>query len=297
MKEARIRERFRFSTGPYSDRVAVLATKHGKERAVARPLRAALGLIVTVRDEIDTDLLGTFTGEVERVGTPREVAINKARLGMRASGIPLGLASEGSFGPHPLIPFLIASDHEILAFVDDDLGITVVEGILTEETNFGHCRARTLSDLATFMKQAQFPSHALIVRPNDGIKPGVLFKGIADLGTLEDAVIRCAAASPDGVAYVETDMRAHLNPTRQKAIRRVAFRLARRLASSCPSCGVPGWGRTGGERGLPCQACGTPTELLKHEIFGCPRCAHTDVKPRSDGRQYAEEGECPYCNP
>lgn len=218
--------RKRFPTGAYRGRVAVLTTKHSKERAVARPFRAALGLVVTVPEEIDTDLLGTFTGEVERVGTPREAAIGKERLGMRASGLPLGLASEGSFGPHPLMPFLFASDHEVLAFVDDDLGITVVESLLTEETNFGHCPARTLSDLTAFIKQVRFPLHALIVRPNDGLKAGFMFKGIADVETLEDAVNRSAAASADGMAHVETDMRAHVNPTRQKAIRRLAFRLA-----------------------------------------------------------------------
>ncbi len=282
---------------PYRNREAVLATKHGKERAVARPLRAALGLVVSVPDGIDTDLLGTFTGEVKRAGTPREVAISKARLGMRARGIPLGLASEGSFGPHPLIPFLGVSDHEILAFVDDEKGITVVESLLSEDTNFAHCSARTLSDLAAFVKQAQFPSHALIVRPNDGLETGLLYKGIADSEALEDAVNRCAAASSDGMAHVATDMRAHVNPTRQKAIRRVAFRLARRLASLCPSCGAPGWGRTGVEKGLPCQVCGTPTALVRHEIFGCARCDCTDVRPRSDGRQKAEERHCPSCNP
>jgi len=42
--------------------VAVFTTKHGKERVIARPLQAALGLTVTVADTIDTDLLGTFTG-------------------------------------------------------------------------------------------------------------------------------------------------------------------------------------------------------------------------------------------
>jgi hypothetical protein len=62
--------------------------------------------------------------------------------------------------------------------VDDDLGITVVESLLTEKTNFGHCPARTPSDLAAFMKQAQFPSHVRIVRPNDGLKPGFMFGAV-----------------------------------------------------------------------------------------------------------------------
>lgn len=48
MEEARRR----FPAGPYCGRVAVLATKRGQERAVARPLRVALGLIVRVPDEM-----------------------------------------------------------------------------------------------------------------------------------------------------------------------------------------------------------------------------------------------------
>ncbi len=291
-----MRKGFQFSAGPYCGREAVLATKHHKERSLGRPFRAALGIVVTVPDDLDTDMLGTFTGEVERVGTPREVAIRKARMGMRASGIPLGLANEGSFGPHPRVPF-IASDHEVLAFVDEELGITVVESILTEDTNFGHSSARTVGDLADFMKRARFPSHALIVRPNDGLKLDVLVKGITDCDDLDRAVIRCAAASADGMAHVGTDMRAHVNPTRQRAIRRVAFRLARRLASLCPACGTPGWGITGTEKGLPCRGCGTPTEWVKHEIFGCAQCDCTDARPRRDGRREAEEGQCPLCNP
>jgi len=263
---------------------------------VARPLRVAVGLSVMVPTEINTDLLGTFTGDVKRPGTPREVVIRKARLGMSASGLPLGLASEGSFGPHPLLPFT-ACDHELLAFVDDEIGFTVVEGILTEVTNFGQCSARTGDDLADFLQRAQFPSHALIVRPNDGLKPGMLFKGIAEHAVLVDAVRRCAAASADGLAHVETDMRAHLNPTRQKAIRKVAFRLARRLACPCPVCRTPGWGRSGVERGLPCGNCGTPTEWIKHEIFGCARCDHQILKVRADGLQFVEPSLCPACNP
>ena len=37
-----------------------------------------------------------------------------------------------------------------------------------------------------------------------------------------------------GRATGETDMRAHLNPTRMAAIRALAFRLVRRIARSCP---------------------------------------------------------------
>ncbi|MBM3504468.1 MAG: hypothetical protein FJX65_11400 [Alphaproteobacteria bacterium] len=63
----------------YRQRRAVLATMHGKERVFARPLRVALGLELVVPEGLDTDRLGTFSGEVERVGSPWEVAIRKAR--------------------------------------------------------------------------------------------------------------------------------------------------------------------------------------------------------------------------
>ncbi len=48
-----------------------------------------------------------------------ETAVAKARLGMRQLGLPHGIASEGSFGPHPLVPFLAAST-ELIVLVDDD---------------------------------------------------------------------------------------------------------------------------------------------------------------------------------
>jgi hypothetical protein len=288
MKEAR---------NPYRDRIAALTTKHGKERAIARPLRVALGLAITVEKKIDTDLLGTFTGEIERVGTPREIAIRKARLGMKSSGLPLGLANEGSFGPHPAISWFVPSDHEMLVFIDDELDIIVVESCLSGVTNYGYQSAQSLGDLECFLRQADFPSHALVVRPNDGLRQGWVFKGVMDIDTLEEAVKRCSAASSDGLAYVGTDMRAHVNPTRRKIIRHTACRLARRLASSCPSCGIPGWGWIQSEPGLPCEACHAPTEVIQQEIFGCARCRYLEAKPRADGREYAEPGQCPYCNP
>ena len=83
-----------------------LATKHRKEQTVSRPLRSGLGFRIVVNEQIDTDAFGTFTGEIERPGSPREVLLQKARLGMEITGLSLGIASEGSFGPHPSMPFI-----------------------------------------------------------------------------------------------------------------------------------------------------------------------------------------------
>ena len=280
----------------YQGREAVCATRHRKERIIG-PHMAALGLRMRVPLDLDTDALGTFSGEVPRLGSPYEVVLRKARLGMVSTGLPLGLANEGSFGPHPAVPF-VAGDHEILAFVDDELGIQVAEELFSPETNFAHRVVAGIEDCRDFLRLARFPAHGLIVRPNAGSQPGpLLLKGITVWQDLADAVVRCAQASSDGLAHVETDMRAHMNPTRQRVIGILAERLARRLAARCPSCGTPGWGLVDVVKGLRCEVCDGATDWVREEIHGCPRCQFRRNLPRSDGRRVASAANCPWCNP
>jgi hypothetical protein len=47
-----------------------------------------------------------------------------------------------------------------------------------------------------------------------------------------------------GTAFVETDMRAHRNPTRMRAIKRATLDLVRRFRSPCPVCAAPGFAVT-----------------------------------------------------
>lgn len=89
---------------PYAGRRAVIATMHRKEEAIGPALHAGLALSTVSPRALNTELLGTFCGEAARQGTMLGVAVQKARLGMCAAALPLGVASEGSFGPHPRIP-------------------------------------------------------------------------------------------------------------------------------------------------------------------------------------------------
>jgi len=281
---------------PYCRRQAALATKHAKERAIARPFRFALGLELLATTDLDTDSLGTFSGEVPRVGVARDVCEHKARLGMAVTGLPFGLASEGSFGPHPFLPFIPAGI-EIMTFVDNERSFVLSETFLAERTNYAHREARTIYDLASWLPAVRFPSHALIVRTKSDEVGAPVEKGIVSIDRLRAAIDRAVTTSKEGVARVETDMRAHLNPTRMAAIRRLAFRLARRLATPCPACTAPGWGQTGTVGGLPCEFCGTPTEMVRYQIFSCVTCDYREVKPRDDSRTSASQQHCPYCNP
>jgi len=280
----------------YAGRQFALTTKHGKDRVVSLPVRLGLGASLVRPEGIDTDALGTFTGERPRVGTPRETALRKARLGMMTSGIPLGLASEGTFGPDPVVPF-IPINHELLVFVDDERGISVWEETVTTRTNHGHADVSSAVELEAFLRRSRFPSHAVIVKPSVGDPTGCLHKGIQSLDELERAVKTATRRSADGRAHVETDMRCHLNPLRAQVIRRLACLLVRRLRTHCPACDTPGWGRVDVAPGLSCSWCGSPTDLVLHEIHGCPRCDHREHRPRGDGLLVASSIQCHHCNP
>lgn len=281
---------------PYCDRMAALATKHNKQRALALPFRCGAGLSLRVPEALDTDLLGTFTGEIERIGTPGEVARRKARRGMVSANLPLGLASEGSFGPHPLMPF-VPSDFELLVFVDDIEGFSVTEEIVTHETNYAREECAALHEVMAFAKRVGFPSHGVIVRPVGNPDTALIRKGIFSDEELARTFAAAISGSPEGRVAVETDMRAHINPTRMRVLRRLGARLVRRLRTHCPRCNCPGFGRAGTAPGLPCSDCGEPTEMTLHEIHACPRCAERRHQPRADGRTSASPQHCPFCNP
>jgi hypothetical protein len=268
---------------------------HGKAAAIAPALARGTGLVVESVAGVDTDALGTFTGETPRAGDMRDAAIAKARLGMAAAGCAIGIASEGSFGPHPMVPF-IAGATELIVLVDDDLGIIVQETMISERTNFAHATlAQDGEALARFLAGLGFPSHAVVVRPNQG--PGPVRKGLVDSGEVSRAVNEAASVSTDKLARIETDMRAHLNPTRMAEIARLAERFAGRLARLCPACGAPGFGPVSTQPGLPCALCGAPTSLVKAVISGCMCCTHTVTEGRSDGLAAASPANCPECNP
>jgi len=284
------------SRHPYAGRTAVIATMHRKEEAVAPALMSTLGLVVTSTPGLDTDQLGTFSGEIPRDGTMLDVAVRKARLGMSAARVPLGLASEGSFGPHHAFPFIPAG-MELMVFVDDERGIVITESLITEKTNYNHLVVLPGEASDEFLQRIGFPTHGLIVRPNEGEVTSALAKGIVDPHSLMRAIEAAAAVSSDGRARMETDMRAHFNPTRMRSLAILAERLAQRLVRQCPACGAPGLGRTGSRTGLLCEACGTPTALVIAEILGCPACDYSEERPRGDGLQRAPAQHCPLCNP
>jgi hypothetical protein len=291
------------SLSPYFGVTVSLATRHGKERVIGRALHHGLGATLLHVTSVDTDALGTFCGQISREGSALEACRAKAEAALAAGGTECAIASEGSFGPHPQLPFLSAG-LECLVFVDRRRGWTISEQGLARRTNFAHRLVGALPSsepdpaMAAWLAGVGFPRHRLIVRAHiaSGMGTGVM-KGLGDWEDLKGAIARAAAASSDGQALVETDMRAHCNPTRMAAIRRLAFRLVRRLARSCPRCHSPGWGEVGQRPGLPCADCGLATAMTQALIWGCEHCGHQEERPRPDGLGLADPGYCAWCNP
>ncbi|ROU03720.1 DUF6671 family protein [Histidinibacterium lentulum] len=276
--------------GPFAGRTAAFATMHGKEAAFRPPLAARLGLTLEVAGGVDTDSLGTFTGEIPRAGTMEEAVRAKALLGMAATGRDLGLASEGAYGPHPQLPFLPLG-REIAVLVDAATGAEVQETVTDEAPTYARLEIGDRGGVEAFLRRVGFPAQGLILLPA-AQGGGAILKGICDPGALGRAL---EAASPG--AALETDMRAHMNPRRMATLSRLASLLADRLASLCPRCGAPGFGRTGVERGLPCRCCGSATALVAAEVWTCAACAHAERRGRADGGAFADPGACPLCNP
>ena len=275
----------------FEGRTLVIATKHHKERAIAPVLEEALGVRCVVADDLDTDRLGTFTGEVERTLDPLATAREKCRRAIRASGHDLAVASEGSFGPHPVMVFA-PGDDELLMLVDrrNDLELVVRE--VSAETNFAAEEVATESALLDFAAKAQFPEHALILREARD-SPRNIHKGITDRARLLGIFHKRLG----GRAVVETDMRAMYNPMRMQVIAAATRKLVALAEAKCPACGMPGFRVTEVVPGLPCGLCGLPTNSPSRHVSKCRHCGHVEELRYPAGKKTEDPMYCEFCNP
>lgn len=277
----------------FRDRSLAIATRHQKERVLAPVLEEGLGLRCLHIPDIDTDQLGTFTGEVERRLTPLAAAREKCRLALEWSGLDLAVASEGSFGPHPVIPF-VAADEELLLLVDQKHALEVAITHYSHRTNYARADVTSEDVLLQFAQQAGFPSHGLILRPSPTHYQD-LRKGIVTEEDLLEGFQQLRSAY--STVHVETDMRAMYNPTRMEVIQEAAWKLVQRCRSQCPSCSCPGFGIQRAETGLPCSVCGSPTRSVLAHVYQCAACGHSLQSWFPNQIREEDPGRCDFCNP
>lgn len=277
----------------FAQRRLVIATKHCKEQVIAPVLEKELGVHCFVAPDLDTDLLGTFTGEIERLDDPLTTARKKCFKAMELSGCDMAVASEGSFGPHPSV-FFASADDEILMFIDVRNQLEIVVRELSTDTNFNGSEIKNHEELLLFAQRCRFPSHGLIVRKTKEDTSEII-KGITHHTTLLQAFDRLWASS-DSV-YVETDMRALYNPTRMKVIEKAAHKLAAKINARCPECQTPGFGVTDAKPGLPCSLCRRPTRSTLSYLYTCAHC-HFVHEEKFPHHKYTEDPMyCDICNP
>jgi len=272
----------------------ILATKHEKEKVMASILERELGVKIIVPTDFDTDKFGTFTRDIKRSGNQLEAARKKALEGMEHSGADLAISSEGSFGSHPECPWL-PSNFELVLLVDKFNNIEISGHHRSQETNASGEYVSTVEEAKEIVLKWGFPEHGVIVRNSEnGTK---IYKGIKTFEELDKYVGKLLGGLFSKKVFIETDLRAHMNPTRMKNIKLATVDLVKNAKNLCPKCVCPGFSIIDVEKGLPCSLCGLVTDLVSLCIYGCQKCKYEQKLPRPDGLKNAEPGQCNYCNP
>lgn len=277
----------------FNGRLAILATQHGKEQAIAPVLWEGLGLKIAVSGKINTDRFGTFAGDVERPASQFETAALKALACLELHPeADLAVASEGAFYPHPEIPFLTLNT-EIVLLCDRNSGFKIAGYHHSLETLAASEEVATAEQLFAFAKRMKFPEFGLILKVKTG-ENFALEKDFVNLESLETAFL--ALCKFNGSVTVETDLRAHRNPLRMKMIGEATRDLVHRLSARCPRCGCPDFVVKNFEKGLPCEQCQIPTRMPLKDIKSCNHCGFLEeiMFPRG---KYAYAGHCDWCNP
>lgn len=278
----------------WKERKCVLATMHQKERVISPQLKQELGIAATVPNDFNTDQFGTFTREIKRTGNQLEAARKKALAAMELSGFDLGIASEGSFGAHPSIPF-IPSNLEIVVLIDTRHNLEIIGHYRSGDVRVQGQEVKTPEEATNIARSWGFPEQGVIVRLSEKSNRNI-YKDIRTLDELEEVSRRLLSRWFVDSIFLETDMRAHRCPSRMESIKMATLDLIKNCKSICPNCDTPGFVITDTTKGLLCSHCNLPTDLVKETIHSCQRCHYKESRPVTD-RAYAEPGECQWCNP
>lgn len=278
---------------PFEGRQLVIATKHKKETVIAPILEKHIGVKCFTPDDFDTDALGTFTGELDRKEDALSTARTKCLLAMEKTKCDLGIASEGSFGPHPTI-FMAHADEEFLIFIDKKNNLEIIVRELSLDTNFYATTIKCFQNLVDLVNKVGFPEHAVLLKIA-GKEVTSAVKGIQSWELLEESYHSLSTSNSQVVA--ETDMRAMYNPTRMKVIEKTTKKLVKKIKSVCPLCNTPGFGVVDIKSGLPCRWCNSPTNSTLSFVYACQKCDYRNEVLHPHKKMKEDPAFCNYCNP
>nr|WP_223805576.1 DUF6671 family protein [Pseudanabaena sp. UWO310] len=278
----------------FRERLAVIATMHRKEMAIAPILQTALGINSIIPPEFNSDLFGTFTRDIDRPANQIETAKLKAQRALDLVETDLAIASEGSFFPHPILG--VPYNREIVLMLDRQYNFTAYGEHLSTNTNFRHQVVSSYAQAHQFAIQIGFPDHAVVLMPDAQTSPKEsIYKGINSENALMEATRELLKRSTQ--IHIETDMRALYNPTRMSNIAHATESLVRKLQQLCPNCHFVNFDIVESIKGLPCELCGLPTPSIRSHRYQCDRCQFENEVLFPHGIQLADPMYCSYCNP
>jgi len=277
----------------FNQRLLLIVTKHQKERVISPLFEKAFRLKSRVSSNFDTDSMGTFTGEVERRDDALTTLRDKCLRAMDLEGSDLAVANEGSFGPHPQLIFTPV-DSEMAIFIDKQNQIEIVASVTSMSTNFCGRFVDTYEDLLKFASDCHFPSHAMILRKDQGSKQDI-FKGIVSEEQL--FIAYSFLKNKYSLVFAETDMRALYNPSRMLVIESVFEKLISKINSVCPQCKTIGFDIIDFKTGLPCNQCGFKTRSVLAHLYQCKKCHHAEERSYPNSILTEDPMYCDICNP
>ncbi len=273
-------------------RIAV-PTLHGKVEIMAPVLEPATGCTLVHVPQVNTDQFGTFSGEIARTGSQLEAARAKAHAALSHCDLDLALASEGAFVADP-VAGVVPWNVEVVMLIDRQATLEIF-GMAQGPARAGQGLVRNADELMQLARGLGFPEHRLCLRPDHEQDPRVI-KGLGAADALLDAFTQAMAQSERGQVLLESDLRAHCNPTRQAMIRRATEDLCQKMRSACPGCGQPGFSISGQRPGRPCRLCASATREPLAHVWSCRVCRHTEER-REGLPMLADPARCDRCNP
>ena len=274
----------------FENKKVIIATKHGKEKIFKKVLQNTLKGEYFAPNDFDTDQFGSFSGEIERTKSAKETVKQKCLAAIKKYNLDFALASEGSFGNHPLYYFT-AYNEEWVVLIDlknelEIYGVNRTTDVCYEKKIIGNW-----DELNQFLIQIDFPKQNVIVKSKDE-EGEIICKNAQNYQELNRNILKSKVKFP---LCIETDLRAMHNPKRQKSIEKAVENLLENILSICPKCNTPGFVITQTQSGLPCISCGLPTKSIAYTIKECKKCNYKLTEKVN--KQYEDPQFCDFCNP
>lgn len=277
----------------FKGKKVVIATKHHKQDVIAPILERELHVTCFTPDNFDTNKFGTFTRTKKRKKTQLQTAIQKAKEALKISETEaeIAIASEGSFSNSESA--FIQTNLELVLLYYPKFNLTVYGVHSAHSPNLRGEYAFSTQEALNIATQFDFPNHGIVLRTKPNSRK-ILTEEITNISQLESYLQNHFLKNKK--IFIETDMRAHRNPSRMQNIKLATKNLLQKLKTHCPNCNLPGYGVTNYQKGLPCQICHRPTSQKMSQISSCSACNFTQANI-IDPKLKADPSYCSFCNP